>query len=149
MYNILSSCLLLKNVKIIIRKTTILPEFLYGCETWCLTLTVEHRLRVVENTVLRRISRPKRDEETGVWRQFYNEVLHDLYSWPSTIRLRMRGHVARIGEKRNAYMLLPEKMEGRRPLGRPRYMWVDNIDMNLGEMGWVGIDWIGLAQNRD
>jgi hypothetical protein len=84
----------------------------------------------------------------------YNEVLRDLYSSPSIIRIiksrRMRraGHVARMGEKSNAYRLLVGKSEGKRPLGRPRRRWVDNIRMELGEVGWGDVDWIGLAQDR-
>jgi hypothetical protein len=84
-----------------------------------------------------------------------NEELHDLYSSPSIIRIikvrRMRwvGHVARMGEKRDAYRLLVEKLEGSRPLGRPRHRWVNNIRINLVEVGWGEVDWIGLAQDRD
>jgi hypothetical protein len=59
------------------------------------------------------------------------------------------GHIARIGEKRNTYRLLVRKPVGRRPLGRPRHRWVDNIRMDLGEVGWGDVDWIGLAQDRD
>jgi hypothetical protein len=105
--------------------------------------------------VLRRIFGPKRDEVTGEWRQLHNEELHDLYSSPSitTIiksrRNRLAWHVARIGEKRNAYRLFVGKPEGRRPLGRPRRRWLDNIGMDLVEVGWGGVDWIGLAQDRD
>jgi hypothetical protein len=86
----------------------------------------EHRVRVFENRVLRRIFGPKRDEVTGEWRKLHNKELHYLYSSPSIIRIiksrRMRwaGHVARMGEKRNAYRLLVRKPEGKRPLGRPR-----------------------------
>jgi hypothetical protein len=78
-----------------------------------------------------------------------------MYSSPSIIRIiksrRMRlvGHVAQRGEKRNAYRLLVGKPEGKRPLGRPRCRWVDNIKMDLLEIGWGGVDWIGLAQDRD
>jgi hypothetical protein len=96
----------------------------------------EHRLRVFENRVLRRIFGPKRGEVTGEWKKLHNEELHDLYSSPSIIRIiksrRMRwaGHVARIGEKRNAYRLLVGKPEGKRPLGRPKHRWVYNIRMN-------------------
>jgi hypothetical protein len=61
----------------------------------------------------------------------------------------MAGHVARIGEKSNAYRLLVGKPEGKRPLGRPRQRWVDNIKMDLGDIGWGGVDWIGLAQERN
>jgi hypothetical protein len=91
--------------------------------------------------VLRRIFGPKRDEMTGGWRKLHNEELHDLYSSPSIIRIikskRMRwvGHVARMGEKRNVYRLLVGKPEGKRPLGRPRRRWVDNIKMDLLEIG--------------
>jgi hypothetical protein len=63
--------------------------------------------------------------------------------------MRWTGHVARIGEKRNAYRLLVEKPEGKRPLRRPRHRWVDNIRMDLGEVGWGGVDWICLAEVRD
>jgi hypothetical protein len=85
--NLLSSGLLSKNVKIGIDKTIILPVVLYGCETWSLILREEHRLRVFENRVLRRIFGPKRDEVTGEWRKLHNEELHDLYSSPSIIRM--------------------------------------------------------------
>jgi hypothetical protein len=116
-----------------IYKTTILPVVLYGCETWSLTLREEHRLGVVENRVLRRVFGPKRDEVTGEQRKLHNKELHDLYSSLSITRIikarRMRwaGHVARMGEKRNAYRLLVGKPEGRRSLGRLRRRWLDNI----------------------
>jgi hypothetical protein len=96
---------------------------------------------VFENRVLRRLFGPKRDEVTGEWRKLHNKELRDLYSSRSIIRLikprRMRwtGHVARMGAKRNAYRLLMGKPEGKRPLGRPRRRWVDNIRMDLGEVG--------------
>jgi hypothetical protein len=96
--------------------------------------------------VLRRIFGPKRDELTGEWRKLHNEEHRDLYSSPRIIRIiksrRMRwaGHVARMGEKRNAYRLLVGKPEGKRPLGRPRCTWVDNIRMDLGEVGWGDVD---------
>jgi hypothetical protein len=84
----------------------------------------------------------------------HNEKLHNLYSSPSIIRMiksRMRwaGQVARIGEKRNVYRILVGKPEGKRPLGRPRRRWVDNITMDLREIGGDGMDWIDLAQDRD
>jgi hypothetical protein len=79
--------LLSKNTKIKIYRTIILPVVLYGCETWSLTLREEHRLKVFENRVLRRIFGPKRDEVTGVWRRLHNEKLNDLYSSPSIIRV--------------------------------------------------------------
>jgi hypothetical protein len=85
-------------------------------------ICIEHRLGVFENRVLRRILGPKRDEVTGEWRKLRNEDLHDLYSSPSIIRIMKsrRKHVARMGEKRNAYRLLVGKPEGRRPLGRTK-----------------------------
>jgi hypothetical protein len=85
----------------------------------------------------------------------HNEELHNLYSSPSIIRMiksrRMRwaGHVARMGEKRNAYRVLVGNPEGKRPLERPRRRWVDNIKMDLREIGWDDGDWIDLAQDRD
>jgi hypothetical protein len=104
--------------------------------------------------VLRRIFGPKRDEVAGEWRKLHNEELHDLYPSPSIIRIikakmRWAEHVARMGEKRNAYRLLAGKPEGRRPLGRQRRRWVDNIRMDLVEVGWGHVDWIDLAQDRD
>jgi hypothetical protein len=110
---------------------------------------------VFENRVLRRIFGPKRGEVTGEWRKLHNKELHDLYSSPSIIRIirsrRMRwaGHVARMEEKRNAYRLLMGKPKGKRPLGRPRRRWVDNIRVDLGLVGWGDVDWIGLAQDRN
>jgi hypothetical protein len=83
--------------------------------------------------------------------KLHNEELRDLYSSPSKIRIiksrRMRwaGHVARMGEKRNAYRLLVGKPKGK----RPRRKWVGNIKMDLLEIGWGGVDWIVLAQDRD
>jgi hypothetical protein len=107
----------------------------------------EHRVRVFENRVLRRIFGPKRDEVTGEWRKLHNKELHDLYSSPSSItiiiksrRITWAGHVARIGENKNAYGLLVGKPEEKRPLGRPRRRWVDNIRMDLGEVGWGDVD---------
>jgi hypothetical protein len=82
----LSSRLLSKNVKFKIYNTIILPVVLYGCETWSLTLREEHRLRVFENRVLRRIFGPKSDEVMGEWRKLHNEELHNLYSSPHIIR---------------------------------------------------------------
>jgi hypothetical protein len=119
-----------------------------------LTLREEHRLRVFENRVLRRIFGPKRDEITRGWRKLHNEELHGLYSSPSIVtvikarRMRWAGHVARMGELRGAYILIG-RPEGRRPLGRPRSRWEGNIKMDLREIGFGDVDWIHWAQDRD
>jgi len=113
------------------------------------------KLRVFENKVLRRIFGPRRDEVTGKWRRLHYEELNDLYTSPNIVRVirsrRMRwaGHVARIGEERGVHKVLVGKPVGRRPLGRPRRRWVDDIRMDLQQVGCVYMDWIGLAQNRD
>jgi hypothetical protein len=119
-----------------------------------MTFREEQQLGVFENRVLRRIFGPKRDEVTGGWRKLHNEELHNLYSSPSIIRIiksrtmKWAGHVARMGEKTNSYRLLVGKPEGKRLLGRPRRRWIDNIKMDLLEMGWSVVGWIGLAQDR-
>jgi hypothetical protein len=85
---------------------------------------------------------------TGSWKKLHNEELHKIYFSPNTIRMiksrRMRwaGHVAQMGDKRNAYRILLRKPEGKRPLGRPRHRWVANIKMVLVEIEWGGMDWI-------
>jgi hypothetical protein len=135
-------------------RTVILPVVLYGCEA-SVTLREEHRLRVFENRVLRRIFGLNRDDVTGEWRRLHNEELNDLFSSPNVIRViksrRMgsAGHVARMGEGRGAYRVLMGKPEGRRPLGRPRLRWEDNTKMDLQEVRWAGVDWIDMAQDRD
>jgi hypothetical protein len=146
--SLLSSRLLSRNVKVKIYKTIILPVVLYGYATWSLTLREEHRLRVSENRVLRRIFGPKRDEVTGEWRKLHNEELHILYFSSNIIRqiksrrMRWARHVARMGEDRNVYRVLIEKPEGKRPLGRPRRTWEDGIRMyfTVREIGWGSED---------
>jgi hypothetical protein len=101
---------------------------------------------VFEKKVLRGIFGPKRDEVTGGWRTLHNEEFRDLYSSLSIIRIiksrkmRWAGNLARMGEKRNVYRSLVGKPEGKRPLGRQRCRWVDNIKMDLLEIGWGGVD---------
>ena len=132
-----------------------MPVVLYGCETWSLTLREEHRLRVFDNRVLRSIFGPKRDGVTGDWRELHNEELNSLYSSPNIVRVikwrRMRwaGHVARMGERRGVHKVLVGKPKGKRPLGRPRRRWEDNIKMDLQEVGRGCGDWMELAQDRD
>jgi len=105
--------------------------------------------------VLKRIFGPRRDEVTGEWRRLHNEELNDLYCSPNIVqvikwrRMRWAGHAARMGEERGVYRFLVGKLEGRRPLGRPRLRWVDNIRMDLQEVGCGYMDWIGLAKDRD
>jgi hypothetical protein len=109
----------IKNLKIKIYKTVILPVVLYGYETWSLTLGEEHRLRVFEKRVLRRIFKPEREED-GSWRKLRNDEFHGLYSSPNIVRVikarRMRwaGHVGRMGEGRGVYRVLVEKPEGKK-----------------------------------
>ena len=115
----------------------------------------ERKLRVFENRVLRRVFGPSRDEVTGELRRLHNEELNDLYSSPNIVRViksrRMRwaGHVARMGEERAVCKVVVGKPEGRRPLGRPRCRWADNVRMDLQEVGCVYMDSIGLDQDRD
>jgi hypothetical protein len=151
--NILSSRLISKNLNITIYKTVILPVLLYGCETWSFTLREEHRLRVFENRVLRRIFGPKREED-GSWRKLHIDELHSLYSSPNIVRviksrsMRWAGHVARVGEGRGVYRVLVGRPEGKRPLRRPRRRWEDNIKIDLTEIRIDGVNWIRLAQDR-
>jgi hypothetical protein len=101
--------------------------------------------------VLRRYLDRRELEVTGGWGKLHNEELHNLYSSPNIIRMiksrrmRLAGHVARMGVKRNAYRILVRKPKEKRTLGTPRRWWVDNIKMDL-RMGWC--DWIDLAQDR-
>jgi hypothetical protein len=103
--------------------------------------------------VLRRIFGLKRDKVMGGWRKLHNEELHNLYSSPSIIRMiksrqmRWAGHVARMGEKRNAYRILVGEPKGKRPLGRPRHRWVGNVKMDFRYDGvvWIGLIWLRIG----
>ena len=146
MQNILFSSLLTTNLKINIYRTSYnFACCLYGCETWSLTLGEQRRLRANENRVLRRIFGTKRDEVTGEWRKLHNEQLNDLYCSPSIVRvikyrrIRLAGHVARLGGKRGVYRVLVGKPEGKRPLERPRHRWEDNIKMDLQDVECGGM----------
>jgi hypothetical protein len=100
--------------------------------------------------LLRRISQSKRDEVTGGWRKLRNEELHNLYSSPNIIRMiksrwrRWAGNVAGVGAKRNAERILVGKPEGKKPLGRTRRRWKEDIEIYLRETGWGDMDWIYL-----
>jgi hypothetical protein len=145
-FSLLSSPLLSRNVKVKLYKTIILPVVLYGCETWSLSLREEHRLRVFENSFLRRIFGHKGDEVTGDWRKLLNEELHNFYSSPDIIRqvksrrMRWAGHVAGIVDERKVSKVLVGKPEGNRPLGRPRRRWENGIRMDLRLIGFGGVD---------
>ena len=93
--------------------------------------------------MLRRIFGAKRDEVTGEWRKLHNEELNDLYCSPNIVRvikskrMRLAENVARMGERSGLCRILVAKSEGKRPLGRPRRRWEDNIKMGLQEVGFV------------
>jgi hypothetical protein len=98
--------------------------------------------------------RLKKDEVIGGWRKMHNEKFHNLYFSPNIIgmikSMKMRaGHVAHMGEKTNACKILVGKPEGKRPLGRPRHRWEDNIKMEHREIGCGGMDWMDLTQYWD
>jgi hypothetical protein len=118
-------------------------------------LREERRLRVFENSVLRKVFGPKRDAVTGKWRKLHNEELNDLYYLPSIVqvvksrRMRWAGHVARMGEERGVQRVLVGKPEEKRPLGRPRRRWENNIKMDLQEVGGDRGGWMELGQGRD
>jgi hypothetical protein len=113
----------------------------------------EYRLRFFENRVLRKIYGPKREEDRS-WRKLHNDEVHSLYSLPNIVRViksrRMRwaGHVARMGKGKGVYRVLIGRPEGKRPLGRPRRRWEDNIKMDLREIRVDGANWIQVAQDR-
>jgi hypothetical protein len=144
-----------RNTKLRIYKTIILPVVLYGCETWALTRQQENRFRVFENKILRKIFGAKRDEETGEYRRLHNQELEELFDSPSIIRVmkarrtRWAGHVARMGEERVARKILEGKPEGKRPLGRPRQRWEDNVKRDIFEVESDQVSWRELAQNRE
>jgi len=128
----------INNMKFIIQIYIVPPNkqffYLYHFNS---TYFTERKLRMFENMVVRRTFGPRRDEVTAEWKRLHNEELNDLYSSSNIVRViksrRMRwtGHVACMGEERGVYRVLVGKPEGRRPLGRPRRRWVDNIRMDL------------------
>jgi hypothetical protein len=118
-------------------------------------LRKDHRLRVFENRVLRRIFGSERSKVTGECSKLHNEELHYLYCSPTIVwviklsRMSCARHVAQMGEGRGVYRFLVGKPEGKRALERTRCRWEDNIKMGLQEIACRGMDWIELAQHRD
>jgi hypothetical protein len=146
-----------RNLKLKLYKTIILHVVLYGCEIWSLALREEHRLRVFENRVLRRIFGPKRDEVKGERRKLQNGELHNMCSSPDIIRqiksrrMRWAGHVARMGEGRHVYRVLVGKPEGKRPLGRPGVDGRMGSRWTLGRLVggvWSGFTWLRIGTVR-
>jgi len=137
----------IQKLKIKIYRTIILSVVLYGCETWLQTLREEHRLRVLENRVLRRIFGPRRDEVTGEWRKLHNEELNNECFSPNVVQVIKSRRIrwAHMGERRGIYRVLVRKPEENRPLGRPRHRREDNIMMDLQEVGCWGVEWIMLT----
>ena len=119
-----------------------------------LQLRKKCRLSVFENRILRRIFGPKTDEN-GEWRRLHNVELSSLYRSPNIVgviksrRLKWAGHVARMEEGMSAFKILTGKPTGKRPLGRPRRRWEDNIRMDLEEIGVSAGNWIDSAQDRN
>jgi hypothetical protein len=132
----------------------ILLIVLYWCGTWCLTVTKEHRLRVFENRVLRRMLGPKRDEVTGEWRRLHSGELRSSYLSKNIIRpiksgrIRGAGHVARMGEGRKVHKGLVGKPEGKRLLGRPSVDDRMSLKWMFGRMAgrvWIGFTWLRVG----
>jgi hypothetical protein len=119
-------------------KTIIVPVVLYGCEIWLLTAGEEHRLRVFENRVLRKIFWPERDEVTGNWGKLHNEELHEILGW-----------WAGMGDVTNAYVILFGDLEEKTPLRRLGRRWEDNIKVDLKEIGWKRVYWTHSVPARD
>jgi hypothetical protein len=149
---------LYRNVKVKIYKTIILPVVLYCCETWSLTLREEHRLRVFENSVLRTISRPKRDEVTGELRKLHNEELHNLFSSPNIIRqiksrrMKWVGHEARTGEERKCTKLRwksPKERGHSEDRGVDGRMGSEWIFVRLATRMWSGFSWLRIGTGSE
>jgi hypothetical protein len=137
------------------KRSNFTPQYIGGVLYGSLTLREERKLRVFKNRALRRVFGPKRNEVTGDWRKLHNEELNYLYSLPNIVRvvksrsMRWAGHVARMGEGRGVHRVLVGKPEGKRPLGRRRRRWEDNIKMDLNEVEGVCGAWMERAQGRD
>jgi len=118
-------------------------------------LREERRLRMFDNKMLRNIFEPKRDEVRGEWRKLHKEELNDRYCSPNIAqviksrRMKWAVHVARMGERRGVYRILVRNPEGKKPLGRHRRRWEDNIKMDFQEVRCVNLDWIELTNDRN
>jgi hypothetical protein len=151
--NLLSSRLISKNLNIKIYKTLISLVVLYGCEAWPLTLREEHRLRVFENKILRRIFGPKRRKanrgEKCIMMKFVTCFLsQNIVRVMKSRKMKWAGHVARMGEGRGVCRVLITRPEGKRPLERPRRRWKYNIKMDLREVGIDvrnGLSWLRIS----
>ena len=153
--NILKSRIVSRKTKEQMYTTIIRPIVTYGGETWRLTKEQERRLLVFENGILRRIWGPVFDVEEGTWRRRHNEELKQLSEVPlitnflRSQRLRWAGHVARMGDDRMAKGVMFRKPQGRRPLGRPRMRWMDNIRKDVELLGMEDPDrWWDVALDR-
>jgi len=147
--NLFSSSLLSNNIKIKVHRTITLSVVLYECETWSPTMKEESTLRMFENTVLRRIFGPRKDEETGEWRKPYNEELLIFMSFLTLYYLGdqiekndMEGACSTYGGQKRRIQAYGGETYAKEPLGRPKLRWEDNIKMNLK---WDGRAWTGLS----
>jgi hypothetical protein len=150
-HSLLFSRLLSRNVKVKICKTIILPVVLCGCETWSLSLREEFSLRVSENRVLRRMFGPKRDEVTREWRKLHNGELHNLYSSPDIIREIKLGRIrcGTHGREEKIIQSFGGETRRKQTTRKIKAYMKDRIKMDLREIGWEGVEWIHLAQDRD
>jgi hypothetical protein len=152
LHKALVSKLLSRNTKIRIYKTVIRPILMYGCEIWALTLKEENRLLVTERRILRKILGPAKKEDGG-WRMRKNREIEEMVNEPNIIgetkaaRLRWLGHITRMGEDRAVKRAYVGRPNGRRPVGRPRYRWRDEVEKDLRELR--APDWLETAQERE
>jgi hypothetical protein len=135
--------LLSKNLKIKVYRTVTLPVVINVFETWSLTFREKNNLKLFKNWVLRSIFGPERDEVTREWRKLRNEELNNLYS---LLNIIWAGHIVFGGERRGVYRVLVEKSVEKRPVGRPRRRWDDDIKVDLQRVGWR--TWTGLSVSR-
>ena len=152
---IMNSRAISRGTKVQVYLSIIRPVVMYGSETWSLTKELERKLQVFENSILRRICGPVQDAGTNNWRRRHNAELREIVRIPTIVdaiasqRLRWAGHVARMDRERQTCEILRGKPEGRRPVGRPRMRWINNIESDLRTLGMVNPgDWWNVAQDR-